>query len=111
MFAAEFEPAETNGRRRSPRAPVSLDAKIGRGGLDRALCRVVDLSRHGARLQTYSSLRAGSMIWLTLPNVGQLIAKIVWADDFVAGCQFETPLDEASFQAIIDPDAAANQPD
>lgn len=101
MFAAEFEPALADGRRRSPRAPVSLDAKIGRGGLDRALCRVVDLSIHGARLQTYSSLRAGSMIWLTLPKVGQLAAKIVWADDFVAGCQFQTPLDEATFNAIV----------
>ena len=56
-FAAEFEPAVALGRRRSMRAPVSLDARIGRGGLDRALCRVVDLSLHGARLQTYSALR------------------------------------------------------
>ena len=102
MFAAEFEPALANGRRRSPRAPVSLDAKIGRGGLDRALCRVVDLSVHGARLHTYSSLRAGSMIWLTLPNVGQLVAKIVWADEFVTGCQFQEPLSEVVFQSIID---------
>ena len=104
MFAAEFEPAETNGRRRSPRSPVSLDAKIGRGGLDRALCRVVDLSRHGARLQTYSSLRVGSMIWLTLPKIGQLVATIMWADDFVAGCQFQTPLEEDAFRALVGPD-------
>ncbi len=54
MFAAEFEPAMSNGRRRSPRAPVSLDARLGRGGLDRALCRVTDVSLHGARLHTYS---------------------------------------------------------
>lgn len=101
MFAAEFEPAETNGRRRSPRAPVSLDARLGRGGLDRALCRVVDLSVHGARLQTYSSLKTGSMIWLTLPLVGQIAATIVWADDFVAGCQFQAPLDDALYEQLI----------
>ena len=100
MFAAEFEPAESNGRRRSPRAPVSLDAKLGRGGLDRALCKVVDLSLHGARLQTYTALKRGSMIWLTLPRLGQVAATIMWADDFTAGCQFVEPLDPTAFEAV-----------
>src|SRR5437868_15245220 len=101
-FAAEFEPAIGLGRRRSVRAPVSLDAKIGRGGLDRALCKVIDLSQHGARLQTYSSLRAGTMIWLALPKVGHHAAKVVWADDFEAGLQFEIPLTSEAFEALTD---------
>lgn len=104
MFAAEFEPAMVGGRRRSPRAPVSFDARLGRGGLDRTLCRVVDLSIHGARLQTYSSMKPGSMIWLTLPLVGPVAAKIVWSDDFVAGCEFQTPLDRASYDALLELD-------
>ena len=104
MFAAEFEPAMLNGRRRSPRAPVSLDARVGRGGLDRALCRVVDLSIHGARLQTYSPIKSGSMIWLTLPIVGPVAATIVWSDDFVAGCQFQAPLEQATYDALLDLD-------
>ena len=99
-FAAEFEPAVGLGRRRSVRAPVSLDAKIGRGGLDRALCRVVDLSQHGARLQTYSSLRTGQDIWLTLPKVGHCAANIVWANDFEAGLQFHIPLTEEAFEML-----------
>ncbi len=104
MFAAEFEPALVNGRRRSPRAPVSLDARVGRGGLDRALCRVVDLSMHGARLQTYSPMKSGSMIWLTLPVIGPVAATIVWSDDFVAGCQFQTPLDREAYDALLELD-------
>src|SRR4051812_1900687 len=95
-FAAEFEPAESLGRRRSPRAPMSLDARIGRGGLDRALCKVTDLSVHGARIQTYSPLRQGTSIWLTLPRVGPQAARVVWASDFEAGLEFLAPLpDEA----------------
>ncbi|OYW22018.1 MULTISPECIES: PilZ domain-containing protein [unclassified Sphingomonas] len=104
MFAAEFEPAETNGRRRSPRAPVSLDARIGRGGLDRTLCRVVDLSPFGARLQTYSALRVGTMIWLTLPQVGPVAASIIWSDDFAAGCQFQEPIGQDAYDALIELD-------
>ncbi|TKD50762.1 PilZ domain-containing protein [Sphingomonas baiyangensis] len=99
-FAAEYEPAVVGSRRRSPRAPVSLDARIGRGGLDRTLCKVVDLSMHGARLQTYSALKPGSTIWLTLPGHGQKVTRVVWADDFEAGCQFDEPLLEHVFEAL-----------
>ena len=100
MFAAEFEPAEKNGRRRAPRAPVSFDAGIGQGGLGRTLCKVVDLSIHGARLQTYSALKRGQTIWLTLPEVGPVAADVMWADDFAAGCQFQAPLDPAAFEKL-----------
>jgi len=99
-FAAEFEPAESLGRRRAPRAPVSLDARVGRGGLDRTLCRVTDLSINGARLQTYSELRVGTMIWLTLPEIGQRSARVVWAHDFEAGLEFQTALLPEEFDIL-----------
>lgn len=71
MFAAEFEPAELANRRRAPRASVALDTDMARGGLDRALCRVTDISVQGARLQTYTELKRGLKIWLRLPKVGK----------------------------------------
>ena len=100
MFAAEFEPAETNGRRRSVRAPVSFDARFGQGGLGRALCRVVDISLHGARIQTYSALRKGTTIWLTMPEVGPVAADVMWADDYTAGCQFQKPIAKDAFAKL-----------
>lgn len=101
MIAAEFEPAPKPDRRRSRRTPTSLDAKLGRGGLDRALCKVTNVSLHGARLHTYSPLEKGASIWLTLPRLGHVMATIVWADDFEAGCQFEDPLDDAAFAKLV----------
>jgi hypothetical protein len=100
MFAAEFEAAEL-GRRRSVRAPVSLDAAIGKGGLGRALCKVVDLSMHGARLQTYSAIKRGSTIWLTLPGLGPRATDVMWSDDFAAGCQFREALTPEEFEGLI----------
>lgn len=97
MFAAEFEPAEFANRRRSPRTATALETDLGRGGLDRALCRVTDISTTGARLQTYTELRRGLKIWLRLPHVGEVEAKIVWASDFSAGCHFQTPLTPEAF--------------
>jgi hypothetical protein len=100
MFAAEFEPAEKNGRRRAPRAPVSFEAGIGPGGIGRTLCKVTDLSIHGARLSTYSALKRGATIWLNLPEIGPVAADVMWADDFAAGCQFRTPLDPVAFEKL-----------
>ncbi|MGL4314453.1 MAG: PilZ domain-containing protein [Sphingomonas sp.] len=102
LFAAEFEPAQIDTRRRSPRAPVSLDARIGRGGLDRALCKVVNVSLHGAKLQTYSLLKVDAAIWLTLPVVGRRAATIIWATDFEAGCQFLEPLTDAELETLVE---------
>ena len=98
MFAADFEPAERRSRRSAPRAPVSLDAQIGKTG--NTLCKVIDISIHGARLQTYSSLKRGTNIWLNLPQIGQVVAEIMWADDYSAGCKFHTPLTIAAFAAL-----------
>lgn len=102
---AEYEPAILS-RRKAPRAPVSLDAKLGRGGLDRTLCRVTDLSREGARISSYSALKKDSVIWLTLPGVGQVAATVRWADDFQAGCQFNEPLPEELYDALVEVGAA-----
>ena len=101
MFAAEFEPADSEGRRRSARASVSLEAGLGRFGQGRTLCKVVDVSIHGARLQTYCALKKGSTIWLTLPQVGHVAAEVKWADDFAAGCQFQRPLDIDQFERLL----------
>ncbi|MDE0877920.1 MAG: PilZ domain-containing protein [Sphingomonas bacterium] len=100
MFAAEFESAKVDNRRRSVRAPVSLDARIGKAA--RTLCKVVDISAHGAKLQTYSSLKRGDMIWLTLPEIGSIAADVMWADDYVGGCQFHEPIDEAALARLLD---------
>lgn len=111
MIAAEYEPAEANGRRRSPRAPVSLDARVGRGGLDRALCKIVDISLHGVRVQTYSAMRGGSMIWLTLPTLGPRAARVMRSDDFEAGCEFLDALTLAEFDAIVELDETLRRSD
>jgi hypothetical protein len=104
-ISAEYEPAIVN-RRKSPRAPVSLDAKLGRGGLDRTLCRITDLSRHGACLRSYSALKKDMVIWLTLPGLGQVVATIKWANDFEAGCQFREPLAAHIFDLLAEVAAA-----
>jgi hypothetical protein len=100
MLAVEFQSAEIDRRRRSPRAPLSLDGQIGKSG--RTLCKVIDVSRHGARLAIHSALKRGSTIWLILPELGQIAAHVRWSDDFSAGCEFEKPLDQALVDLLVE---------
>jgi hypothetical protein len=78
-----------------------LDARMSKGGLARALCRVVDVSPSGARLQTFSALKRGMRIWLTLPKLGTVEADVTWADDYAAGCRFQAPLTVGQFEDLV----------
>lgn len=80
---------------------VSIEARMGRGGADRTLCRVVALSVEGARLHSYAVPHSGSVIALTLPRAGHVAATIERSDGFTAECRFATRLDDAVFAALV----------
>lgn len=98
MFSAEFEPAEAN-RRRAARSRIALNAEL--DGSHRTLCKVANISIGGVRLRTYSALRVGANIWITLPLIGRVAATVKWADDYNAGCQFTDPISAELIETLI----------
>jgi hypothetical protein len=101
MFAAEYERAYPGSRRRSPRASVSIEAKLGGSGFDRTLCKVLDISIHGVRLRSYSTVEVGSTLMLYLPGIGPKAVRVIRADDFEAGCEFVETLDMNDFKGLL----------
>jgi hypothetical protein len=107
MFAAEIRLvadrdalASASEARREDRAHVVVPGRINETGA-RSLCRVADLSISGARLQTHTSLNPGSSVMVTLPGQKPRPATIVWADGFVAGCEFATPLQQDLLDLLV----------
>jgi len=100
MFAAEYEPDTDTGRRRTTRLPADAVGAVQHDGLERALCKVVSVSALGVRIQTYTPLRRGMAIWLTLPEVGRVAAQVRWAEEFTAGCEFRVPLSAKQFATL-----------
>ncbi|RYF18754.1 MAG: PilZ domain-containing protein [Oxalobacteraceae bacterium] len=90
MFSADFRP-ESGNKRVAKRQHISMDAEISAGR--RTLCKLIDISCSGLRLQTYSRLEVGTQISISLPVAGRVLATVRWADDFRAGCEFGRPLD------------------
>ena len=110
LFAAEIMVAragtaagtadQTRPARRAARSGVEMPGKIDLDG-PRSLCRISDLSPAGARLITYAPLEQHAVIMLTLPDQPARLARIVWADDFEAGCAFDEPLDDLALKALV----------
>ncbi|BCA58197.1 PilZ domain-containing protein [Sphingomonas sp. HMP6] len=84
-------------RRGVARSEVQMPGRVGDDGI-RSVCRVSDLSIAGARLETYQALAPHSVVMLTLPGQPARRARIVWSDDYHAGCAFDEPL----FEAVLD---------
>lgn len=101
MFSSEVTVVGRS-RRSEDRLPADIRARYGTSGLpERALCRVLDLSKRGAKLEVYCDLPQDSMITLKLPNDETVRARVVWSNDFEAGCRFLEPLKDDAFDAIF----------
>lgn len=100
MFSAEVIVKPTDNRR-SPRTKVDMPAQVTGGTAWRTVCRIADISRHGARLGTYSALPKGTVIWLSMPGEPARKAEIVWSDEYNAACKFMVPLDEMTVVTLV----------
>ncbi len=88
------------GRRRSRRALFRADVDFGHKGR-RCKVSILDLSVHGLRIRAIHKLAIGDEFWLKLPGLAPLSARVAWVRDFVIGCEFNTALHPAMFEAIL----------
>jgi hypothetical protein len=93
------EPLLTGTKRRDDRV-LADGAVICRRGANRQPTQLADLSRSGVRLKTTVKLHVDERVWLKLPMLEPLEARVIWVKGFEAGCQFLVPLHPAVFQAI-----------
>ncbi|MDZ7894113.1 MAG: PilZ domain-containing protein [Sphingobium sp.] len=100
IFSAEIN-IRTESRRRSVRAAVAMEVEIDGETFSRGICRVLDISIHGARVQTYSPLTKRSTIGIAIPGQERKKAIVMWVDDLEAGCQFDTPIDPAALEELL----------
>src|SRR5882757_6085397 len=63
-------------RRHDPRFVVNLPAHVTIRG-DRVLCKLIDISLHGALVETAGPVHVGDKVSLDLPNIGPTIATVL----------------------------------
>ena len=94
--------------RSAPRVRLDIPASMRPSGSRGFAVIVRDLSLSGVACEALTAMSPGTRIWLTLPGLSALQAKIVWNDGTMVGCAFDTLLNPAVMQNILDRFPAAN---
>jgi hypothetical protein len=90
----------SNGRR-AERTHVELGAGLRQRGASGVTVSILDLSTHGFRASTHLDLMPGTDVWLKLPGLEALHARVAWADAHYIGCAFDRPLHPAVLQMVV----------
>ena len=96
-------------RRCEPRDGVMFRAGAFGGDAQPCEMLVTNLSPHGLTARCTRAKHAGERLRVTLPELGVVAAEVRWTLGEQIGVRFDTPVDRASYYALIA--AAIAQPD
>jgi hypothetical protein len=84
-------------RRKLVRVTAVMGAGLRRQGETAQPATIFDISDRGCKIEALQPLSVGAHIWLrarALP-AAPILARVVWVQDFLAGCEFVIPLPDA----------------
>lgn len=87
--------------RSAPRIRLKIPASMRPSGSPAFSVIVRDLSLSGVACEALTGMGPGTRIWLTLPGLAALQAKIVWNDGTLVGCEFDTLLNVAVMENVL----------
>lgn len=79
-------------RRRDPRLPVDLGARMRELGAEGIEARVLNISERGFMAATEAQLDVGARIWLMLPGRERANAVVRWIAGDKIGAEFSEPI-------------------
>ena len=97
----EIATAPASDGRRAERANVAIGAGLRQRGASSVSAQILDLSTHGFRASTHLDLEMGADVWLKLPGLEAMHAKVAWVSSHFIGCAFERPLHPAVLQMVV----------
>ena len=87
--------------RSAPRIRLKIPAQMRPSGSPAFSVIVRDLSLSGVACEALTGMSAGTRVWLTLPGLAALQAKIVWNDGTIVGCEFDNLLNLAVMENVL----------
>ena len=99
MIKARIAEAEDNERRRLPRLPVALEAKMRELGASGIEARVLNISESGFMAEADGRFEVGSRVWLMLPGRERANAVVKWTAGDRLGAEFA---DRISLEGLND---------
>lgn len=87
--------------RSAPRIRLKIPASMRPSGSPGFSVIVRDMSLSGVACEALTGMSPGTRVWLTLPGLSALPAKIIWNDGTMVGCAFDTLLNHAVMANIL----------
>jgi len=96
---SEVPQFKVSGGRRVDRCAFEAEVQF-RSGTRRANVHVRDISALGARVSGVFLVQEGDHIYLKLPMIEAIPARVAWTDSFEFGCEFDRAINESVLTAI-----------
>ena len=87
--------------RKGERLPVKSELVVRHAGRRPRVLDVSDLSRHGCCLSFDDLPRADEWVWVSLPGLAPVEARIRWIEGRRAGVEFVHPIHQAVFDLLL----------
>lgn len=86
----------------APRTRISIPASLRASGSKGFQTAVHDLSLSGFSAMAVNRLHPGTICWLSLPGLESMQARVVWWENSLVGCAFNTLLSPIILESILD---------
>jgi len=100
-MSAQLHTEQVLDGRRTARADVTVGAGLRQRGASGVTIQLLDLSINGFRAATHLELEAGTDVWLRLPGLESLHARVIWMRGHLLGGEFVRPLHPAVLDMIV----------
>ncbi len=87
---------------RTPRSKLQMLLLFRRESYPARRVEVVDISQTGFLIDSAVELAIGERVWLCVPGLQSLAAKVVRIDGFKIGCAFDQPVHEAVLRTKLE---------
>ena len=88
--------------RRTERVPLQAHIDFRRAGDHAYLVNILDISPEGCRIDVPERVKLDEVIWISLPGLEALQARICLVNEWIAGVEFTRPLHPAVFEMIAE---------
>jgi len=85
----------------APRMKISIPASLRASGSKGFQTVVHDLSLSGFSAMVVNRLHPGTICWLSLPGLESMQAKVIWWENSLVGCAFNTLLSPIILDNIL----------
>ncbi|MDB5699279.1 MAG: hypothetical protein JWN69_2083 [Alphaproteobacteria bacterium] len=101
MIGADPPPDGSPAKREAERVKLDIEVEFRKSGYHKSTMDLQDLSRSGCKVELVDRVLPGETIWIKLPGLDSIPARVAWSRDWIAGLEFSTPLHPAVFEMLV----------